>query len=61
MAKRLWKTTIEIWTDEDSSDWELETLAQEATSGTAFCTVQKCETITDTKKFPDVEFFDLDD
>lgn len=58
MPKKLYKTTIEIWTDEDAGEWELETLAREATSGLAYCTVQKCEGVTDPKKFPKTEFFE---
>lgn len=47
--KTLYKTTIEIWSDEDSftSYPDLETLAREATSGDAYCTKQDCVKVDD--------------
>lgn len=40
MAKKLWKTTIVIWSEDDPQDMELSDLAREAESGSSICT--KC-------------------
>lgn len=59
--KPLYKTTIVIWTDFDPSESEIAGLAQEATDGTAYCSVQKSEKIDDPTKDPDwdgTEFFE---
>jgi hypothetical protein len=57
MTKKLWKTTIEIWTDEDPSNYSIVRLAEEATDGCAFCDRQNTEVITDQNLFPETEFF----
>lgn len=57
MARNLWRTTIEIWTDYDPSHMEISDLAQEATTGDAYCTHQIVERIADPDKFPETEFF----
>lgn len=33
----LWKTTLEIWSDFDPTDVEIDTLAHEAMRGDAYC------------------------
>ncbi|KKN60403.1 hypothetical protein LCGC14_0532370 [marine sediment metagenome] len=45
--KPLWRTTIHIWTEDDPQKAELETLAYEATEGSAFCSKQDSEYIRD--------------
>lgn len=57
----LYKTTIVIWSEYDPQDVELEDLARDATSGEAFCDKQKTVFITDQGKFPDTEFFGVED
>lgn len=36
--KKLWKTTLVIWTQEDPSSWSLSELGFEADQGCAICT-----------------------
>jgi hypothetical protein len=42
---KLWKTTIEIYTDFDPKDLELSTLAREAESGSGLCTKMEIEPV----------------
>lgn len=52
--KRLWKTTIVIWTKTDPRDLEILDLARNATDGAAFCSKQdSVEVIGDPTKDPD--------
>lgn len=57
MSKKLWKTTITIWTDYDPTDVELEDLAREATCGDAYCSGQSAEAVIDAAQFPQTDFF----
>jgi hypothetical protein len=59
MQKTLWKTTIEIWTDYNPAEVEIADLAQEATTGAAFCTEQRVEEIRDPAQFPITDFFSM--
>lgn len=67
MSRRIYKTTIIIYTDEptmvEGDEWELETLAREATEGGAICTRQECERITHLDNVPDAvtSFFGIDE
>jgi len=59
--KKLWKTTIVIWSDEDPGKTELEDLAREAVSGGAYCSLRIAEEVDDPSKDPQWdgnEFFD---
>ena len=61
--KPLYKTTIVIWTEEDTRGWELEDLAREATVGVAYCSTQTIAAVLDPEEDPDwdgTEFF-MDD
>jgi hypothetical protein len=40
---KLYKTVIEIWTEEPTENWELEDLAKEAVSGSAVLAECHCE------------------
>lgn len=56
----LFKTTLVIWSDFDASKVELERLAQEATSGKAYCSVSKTKKIKKPQKskhWDGTEFF----
>lgn len=57
--KKLYRTTIVIWTEYPTDSVELPDLAREATTGEGFCSEQECEEITDPNQFPDTEFFNL--
>ena len=64
--KKLWKSTIIIWSDEDMQNAELTDLANDATSGGSICTKQETVLVEDSKADPDCavgEFFysSLDD
>lgn len=41
LPKKLYKTTIVIWSEEDPSHLELEDLARDATSGDSYCSKQE--------------------
>lgn len=56
--KKLYRTTIEIWSDFHPGDMTLERLGWEAEQGNAFCSIERTELITDEKQFPHTEFFD---
>jgi hypothetical protein len=63
MARRLYKTTIVIWSefDGDDLDVELDDLARDAMTGESYCSKQTSELIEDPTKDPDwdgTEFFD---
>lgn len=61
---KLFKTTIVIWSEYDTSAIELEDLAREATSGEAHCSSSNSELVEDPKGDPDwdgTEFFDEGD
>lgn len=47
MAKKLWKTTIVIWSDYDPSCHSLESLAREAILGDAYCSYMNREFVED--------------
>jgi Mn-dependent DtxR family transcriptional regulator len=57
MLKKLYRTTIVIWTKYDASDVELEDLARKAVQGEGYCSQQTTEAITDPVQFPKTEFF----
>ena len=56
--KKLYKTTIVIWTEYNTDCWGINALAEEAVSGNAYCDIQDCDEVTDVSQFPDTEFFD---
>lgn len=61
--RKLWKTTIVIWTyeDDDPKEYELSNLAWEAENGNAYCSKQTAELIDNPEQDPDwdgTEFFD---
>lgn len=58
--KKLFRTTVVVWTEYPTDNVEIEDLAREATSGEGYCETQRCEEVTDPEKFPDTEFFNLD-
>lgn len=61
--KKLFKTTIVIWSEDDPSNVELTDLAFGATDGLAFCSKQKTELVEDRENDPDwvdTEFFNDD-
>ena len=58
--KKLYKTTITIWTDYDPDFLEIHELAHEAISGDAYCDSQNTEIVTNASLFPETEFFDLE-
>jgi len=62
MAKKLYKTTIVIWTDYLPGPTEsIVELSEEATAGDAYCSVQKTELIEDAEADSDwdgTEFFE---
>lgn len=63
MAKRLFKTTIVIWSEYDTSGVELDILARDAISGDAYCSKQECDFVEDPSKDKDwdgTEFFDME-
>ena len=57
---KLYRTTIVIWTEVHTDDWELDDIAREAISGEGFCSSSQCEEVSDAEQFPDTEFFDFD-
>jgi hypothetical protein len=61
MAKRLFKTTIVIWTEGDpTGKMELEDLAREATEGSGYCSKMKAIKVANPAGDPDwdgTEFF----
>ena len=63
--RKLFKTTIIIWYDEDPTErYELVDLAQEATGGDMYCSVMHSEPVEDPEKDPawdGCEFFNEDD
>lgn len=64
VPKKLWKTTIIVWSEDDPSEFELEDLAREAVSGGAYCSKQIAEEIDDPAGDPDwdgTEFFGIDE
>ena len=60
MPKKLFKTTIVIWSEYDTTEVELEDLAREASSGDAYCSRYRSVAVeapaTD-PDFDDTEFF----
>jgi len=59
--RKLWKTTVVIWTDEDPQGVELDTLVSEAIHGDAYCSKQETKYVTDVtqdKDWDNNEFFD---
>jgi len=55
--KKLYKSTITIWSEFDPRDAELIQLAHEATAGVAFCSSNEVELVTNPDKFPNTDFF----
>ncbi len=65
MTKKLWKTTIVVWSDYDPCDSRIEDhdpathLVRESIDGsTALMTSFDSEEVTDSDKFPDSDFFE---
>jgi len=62
---KLWKTTIEIWSDYDPFGVELEDLAREAQVGDAYCNSSISERVIpfDGTEVPDgvLSFFDMEE
>lgn len=59
--KKLFKTTIIIWSEENPNSMELEDVAREATSGEAYCSSMRSELIEEPEKdsaWDGTEFFD---
>lgn len=52
---KLYKTTITIWSEYDTSGIGLETLGREATSGDAICSKQSCVLVKNPEKDKDYE------
>ena len=61
LPKFLYKTKITVWTDYDPRDSTLEDLAREAEVGDAYCESSYTEIVKDSSKFPDTEFFGVDE
>jgi hypothetical protein len=62
--KKLYKTTIVIWSEYDPEDSDIEILVCEATNGDCYCSAQKSELVKNPEKDPDWddnEFFDGDE
>ena len=62
--KKLFKTTIVIWSEYNTEDVELTDLAREATEGDSYCSKQECEQIEDPEtddEWDGTEFFNSDD
>lgn len=59
LPKKLYKTTIVIWTDYDPSrtGMEIDDLAREAMVGDGLCSSQETDVVTDKRQFPDTDFF----
>jgi hypothetical protein len=58
--KKLYKTTVVIWSEYDPKGTELEDLAHDATEGESYCSSQKTVLVRDPEKDPDwdgTEFF----
>ena len=53
MAVQLWKTTIVIWSDFDPQEFSPEDLGREAMEGSAYCTEQRAEFVSDLAADPD--------
>lgn len=63
MVKPLYKTTIVIWSEEDTDDFELHELAREAETGDAYCSRNRSELVNQPEEDPDwdeTDFFDED-
>lgn len=60
-AKRLWKTTIVIWSDYNpEGNTEIDVLTRESVSGGAYCSSSKTVLVRNVNKDPDwdgTEFF----
>jgi len=60
-TKPLYKTTVIIWSEYDTSETSLEDLGREATQGDAYCSKSTCDAVQNPKQDPDwdgTEFFD---
>jgi hypothetical protein len=58
----LYKTTIVIWSEWDTSDTELDVIGWEAMQGDAYCSIFNTTYVKDPKQDPlweETEFFDL--
>lgn len=61
-SKKLFKTTIVVWSEYDTSTTDLEDIAREAVRGEAYCSKQSCEQVknpTKDKDWDGTEFFNL--
>jgi|GEM_PF-2686516 len=61
LPKKLYQTTITIWTESPTDSWTLSDLAREAETGEAYCDSVKCVELTEKEKFPDTEFFGVEE
>ena len=64
MSKKLYKTTIVIWSEFDPSKLEIDDLAEDAVSGESYCSVSRTELIEEPEKDPEwdgTEFFHMPD
>ena len=47
MSKPLYKTVIIIWSEKPTANYEITQVAQKATDGEFYCSVQNCDLISD--------------
>lgn len=62
-SRKMWKTTIVIWSDVDPGGAGIEEIASEATSGGYYCSRQRTQMVEDFTADPDwddTEFFNLE-
>jgi len=55
----LFRTTVEIWTEYDTTLVDLADIAREATQGDGFCASVRCDLVSDETQFPETSFFDI--
>lgn len=54
---KLYRHTIVIWTDGDMHYWDIDAIAADAMAGNSYCESHTVETVTDSTKFPETDFF----
>ena len=57
--KKLYRTTIVIWSEYPTDIMEIDHLARDCMDGESFCESSDCEEVTNPSNFPATEFFDL--
>jgi hypothetical protein len=58
--KPLYKTTIIVWSDDNTEDMDIDHICQEAVDGAFYCSKQVCEKVEDPEEDPEYdcgEFF----